>query len=429
MEILTLGEKIRKLRKEKNMSLRELGGDFVSKAQLSYIENGKASPNIKLLKYLAQKLDVDLEYLLETEKDQVKRYCKLWLEEMKIHVKLNNISDVEKIYKKIDKYAQKYNLAEILGENNLLMAEVYINRKLYDAALSNIQKSLYYYSNMSNIEKVIEIIIKEGNIYTLKGLYEIALNKYRQACSFYNQLPIKNLELKSNILYNISTCYHILKDKKNAKKYAEEVCKIDKQLKNKKRYTQSLLKYASTLILNKEYIEAENILKRANRLLQKEADKKTEAFIENNFGCIYLESGEYEKAYKHLIKAKQMKEEMDLDELPTTLFELYKYYLKIGQEEKAIKQLENAIEFSKKRELKNYIVKGLDYYTKYLIDKKLYEEAIAKIKEQISILEKMEMKDMLVTAYLKLGNTYSLLGKKEKALEVFKRAYTIKEIN
>ncbi|QIB25919.1 XRE family transcriptional regulator [Caloranaerobacter azorensis] len=31
MEILTVGEKTRKLRKEKNMSLRELGGDFVSK--------------------------------------------------------------------------------------------------------------------------------------------------------------------------------------------------------------------------------------------------------------------------------------------------------------------------------------------------------------------------------------------------------------
>jgi transcriptional regulator with XRE-family HTH domain len=39
MELLTIGEKIRRLRKEKNMSLRELGGDFVSKAQLSYIEN------------------------------------------------------------------------------------------------------------------------------------------------------------------------------------------------------------------------------------------------------------------------------------------------------------------------------------------------------------------------------------------------------
>ncbi|SCG83924.1 hypothetical protein DW1_2360 [Proteiniborus sp. DW1] len=45
------------------MFLSELGGEYVSKAQLSYIENGKASPSIDLLKYLSQKLDVDLEYL------------------------------------------------------------------------------------------------------------------------------------------------------------------------------------------------------------------------------------------------------------------------------------------------------------------------------------------------------------------------------
>lgn len=427
MDILTIGEKIRKLRKEKNMSLRELGEDYVSKAQLSYIENGKASPNIELLKYLSKKLDVNIEHLLETEKDQIKRYCKLWLGEMEVHVNLNNISNVKKMYKEIDKQAQEYDLTEILGENNLLMTKVYMNTKSYDIALSYIQKSFYYYSKISNIEKVIEAIIKEGNIYTLKGLYEIALNKYRQALSFYSQLLIKNLELESNILYNISTCYHRLKDKESARKYAEEVCKIDGQLRDTKRYAQSLLKYASTLILNSEYTEAEDVLKKANKILKKEEDEKTEAFIENNFGCIYLESEDYQKAYKHLMKAIQIKEEIDLDELPTTLFELYKYYIKIEEEEKALEQLERAIEFSKKRELKVYIVKGLDYYIEYLIDKKLYQKAISKIKEQISILEKMEMKKVLLSVYLKLGNIYSLLGKNEKALETFKKAYIINE--
>lgn len=393
--------------------------------QLSYIENGKASPNIDLLKYLAQKLDVDLEYFLETEKDQVKRYCKLWIEEMKVHVKLMDISSAEKMYKKIDKNAQEYDLAEILAENNLLMSELYINEKLYDTALDYIPKSFYYYSKVSNIEKVIEVIIKEGNIYTLKGLYQIALNKYRQAHSFCNQLPIKNLELESNILYNISTCYHILKDKENARIYAEEVCKIDKQLKKTKRYAQSLQKYASTLILNGEHNKAEDILKKVVKLLENEEDKKTEAYIENNFGCIYLELGDYQKAYKYLIKAKQIKEEIELDELPTTLFELYKYYIKAGEEEKALEELKRAIEFSKKRELKDYIVKGLDYYIDYLLNKKSYKKAILKIKEQISILEKIQIKKVLVNAYLKLGNTYNLLGENEKAMKSFTKAYMI----
>lgn len=424
MEVLTIGGKIQKLRKERSMSLSELGGEYVSKAQLSYIENGKASPSIDLLKYLSQKLDVDLEYLLETEKDQVKRYCKLWLEEMKIYVKLGDVASTQKNYEKINGLVQEYDLVEILAENNLLMGELYTNKKLFDEALDYIQKSFYYYSKTNNIEKLIKAITKEGNIYTLKGMYEIALNKYRQAYrSFYNQLPIKNLELESSILYNISTCYHILKDKENAKKYAEAVCEIDKQLSETKRYAQSLLKYASTLILNGEYSEAEEVLIKADKLLKKEEDKKTKSFIENNFGCIYLESGDYQKAYEHLIKAKQIKEKMDLDELPTTLFELYKYYIKTGEEEKALEELEKAIEFSRDRELKDYLIKGLDYHIEYLLDKKSYNEAVSKIQEQIAILEEIQMKRALLDTYLKLGNTYNLIGKSEEAIKAFTKAY------
>jgi tetratricopeptide (TPR) repeat protein len=425
MEVLTIGEKIRRMRKEKGMSLRELGGDYVSKAQLSYVENGKASPSIELLKYIAERLDVDIEYLLETEKDQVKRYCKLWLEEMRVYVNTNDIYNTKKMYETIEKEAKRYELSDILAENCLLMAKGYTNKKLYDKALNYIQKSFYYYSKINNIEKVIELIIDEGNIYLFKGLYEIALNKYRQAYSFYSQLSYKALGIESRILYNISTCYHRLKDREKALKYAEEVLKVDEQLKDVKRYAESLVKYASTLILNKKYTEAEEILKKANLLLNEEKDRKTQAFLENNLGCIYMESGNYIKAYKHLIKAKQIKEDMDLDELPNTLFELYKYYIKIDEEETALRQLEKAIEFSKERGLKNYLVRGFDYYIEYLTDKKLYEEAIKKINEQISILEKMEMKRILLSAYLKLGNIYSLLGDDEKALEAFNKGYEI----
>ena len=37
MNILSLGEKIKKLRKEKNMTLKELAGDRITAAQISHI--------------------------------------------------------------------------------------------------------------------------------------------------------------------------------------------------------------------------------------------------------------------------------------------------------------------------------------------------------------------------------------------------------
>ncbi|MCT4573638.1 helix-turn-helix domain-containing protein, partial [Bacillus thuringiensis] len=52
----TLGEKIKTLRKEKKLTQTELVGSELTKSMLSQIENGKATPSMKTLQYIAEKL-------------------------------------------------------------------------------------------------------------------------------------------------------------------------------------------------------------------------------------------------------------------------------------------------------------------------------------------------------------------------------------
>ena len=73
MNILSLGEKIKKLRKEKNMTLKELAGDRITAAQISHIERDKSHTSSELLEYLAKQLDVSVDYLLETKEMQSKK--------------------------------------------------------------------------------------------------------------------------------------------------------------------------------------------------------------------------------------------------------------------------------------------------------------------------------------------------------------------
>ena len=68
MRILGLGEKIKILRKQKNMTLKELAGDRVTTAQISHIERDKSHTSYELLEYLSERLDVSIDYLLETKK-------------------------------------------------------------------------------------------------------------------------------------------------------------------------------------------------------------------------------------------------------------------------------------------------------------------------------------------------------------------------
>lgn len=65
-----LGERIRKLRKQKKMTLEALAGDALTKGMLSLIENNKANPSMDSLSYIAQQLGVDVTDLLEEVSSQ-----------------------------------------------------------------------------------------------------------------------------------------------------------------------------------------------------------------------------------------------------------------------------------------------------------------------------------------------------------------------
>lgn len=70
---MTIGEKLKKSRNEKGMSLRELATKVeLSASFLSQIEQGKASPSIENLKKIATTLDVRVSYLIEDEEDEIK---------------------------------------------------------------------------------------------------------------------------------------------------------------------------------------------------------------------------------------------------------------------------------------------------------------------------------------------------------------------
>ncbi|MTD31567.1 helix-turn-helix domain-containing protein [Planomicrobium sp. YIM 101495] len=61
----TVGTRIRKLRKERGFTLQALAGDSLTKGMLSLIENDKANPSMESLSYIAKRLDVDKNELLE----------------------------------------------------------------------------------------------------------------------------------------------------------------------------------------------------------------------------------------------------------------------------------------------------------------------------------------------------------------------------
>ena len=61
---MTMGEKIRHARQSKGMTQRQVAGDRITRNMLSKIENGSATPSIKTLNYIAERLGLPSSYFL-----------------------------------------------------------------------------------------------------------------------------------------------------------------------------------------------------------------------------------------------------------------------------------------------------------------------------------------------------------------------------
>lgn len=67
--MITVGEKIKSLRKELMMTQTYLAGEELTKSMLSQIENNQSNPSLKTLKYIADRLNRPITYFLEETSD------------------------------------------------------------------------------------------------------------------------------------------------------------------------------------------------------------------------------------------------------------------------------------------------------------------------------------------------------------------------
>lgn len=103
---MNLGEKIKKLQKMNNYSLRELASKIgISHTFLSDIENNRSNPSLERLKDIAKALNVNVSFLLG-EKDEMDN----WLTNedfISIYPKFHKNQEFRKVIGKINKMDSK----------------------------------------------------------------------------------------------------------------------------------------------------------------------------------------------------------------------------------------------------------------------------------------------------------------------------------
>jgi transcriptional regulator with XRE-family HTH domain len=124
--LVSLGERIRKIRKQKKMTLEILAGSELTKGMLSLIENNKAMPSMESLTYIAERLGVEVTELLEEVSSHELREVLEEAEKL-FKIEYDQITEVTNEYKSIIELIEPYIPKLSQGYEAARLLEIYSN--------------------------------------------------------------------------------------------------------------------------------------------------------------------------------------------------------------------------------------------------------------------------------------------------------------
>ena len=403
MEILSLGEKIKRRRKELNMTLKDRAKDRITPGQISLVESGRSNPSMDLLEYLANSLNTTVEYLMESEESQAEKICTYYEQVAESYILSGDYVTGEKYIENALYYAERYNLEYRKARILFLRAEIHISKGELAVAQQFFLSSNVIFIKNNEYEEIVRTFLKLGKITLELNAYHSANSYLKQAEKVYLDNNIGNDFLLGEIYYNMSRTYYIIEDLGQAMDYAFLAKEKFDQIHNKKEYAKTLL------LLSEEYNrrgDLNNAIKYSTKTLEvyhEINDLKSVSDIENNLGKLFYNFENIEESFKHYEMAREIKTRNNDDSLIETLINICKNYLKIKEIDKCEMQLEEIY-----HRLKDDDIDGR-------IECNLIKYRVHTIKDELS-----EAEDVLVNTYKLSKNTDKLRRAGELAIMVGK---------
>ena len=423
MNILSLGEKIKKLRKEKNMTLKELAGDRITAAQISHIERDKSHTSYELLEYLSERLDVSIDYLLETKEMQSKKITDNLILQSEIYIKRDALDEAEKEIHEIIEICGEYGLSENYGKCNYLLGDIYLKRK--DGATANFyfEKALFYFIKNDDKKRIFQCYMNIANIYFDEEFYQVSLTNYYFAKDILEEINIDDPDTYKELYSKISKCYMKLNDSEKSLEFIEKIGNIDNDYSPEQEIELLVLK-AKKLLAEGEYVKSKDYFAKALKIIEKEENKDKLAQIYLTVGSIYAEMGDNEKFLEYSEKVYDIKKN-DTDEyMMNSLYNIIQSYIDADDFEMAKKYSKLALAAAIKNKSKYDEYKALKYYCDIYKYKGETDISIEYLIKCIEIVSKLDEEKILGNLYIELGQLYSGISK-EKELECYQKGVTI----
>ncbi|MGL5316013.1 MAG: helix-turn-helix domain-containing protein [Peptostreptococcaceae bacterium] len=419
MDILSLGEKIKKLRKEKNMTLKELAGDRITAAQISHIERDKSHTSYELLDYLAEKLEVSIDYLLETKEMQSRKITDNLILQSEVFIKCNELEKAEVQIKEVIEICKEYKLIDNYGKSNFLLGDINLKREEYSDAVINYEKALYFFIKNNDKHDIFKCYLNIGKIYMQEDFYKGAIGHFNFAEEVLDESPVEDIEVYKDLYSKMAQCHIKLGNPNKSIEYIDKINMLD--IKNgEKEELENLILKANNLLSMEKYEESKEYFKRVLEILEKEENRTGLANVYLTISDIYRTIGETEKVLEYSHKVYEIKKNDEDEHMMDGLFKIIEAYIDSEEYEKAKTYCKIALASSIKTKNKYSEYKVLKFYSEMYKMQGENERAIEYLSKCINIISEIGDDKVLANLYIDLGQLYSETSK-EKELEFYQK--------
>lgn len=190
MNIVSTGEKIKKLRTDIGLKQDDISNDEITRSLISMIENNKRNLTYRTAKIIATELnkyyvnlgaEITPDLLMESEVQQAQRIIREKLDEMQQLLENPTPGTEGQVYQSFQKlidFAKEWKLEEMIAELHEARGGFYYRTYEYNKALADYFDSVGYHLHRSNFDKI-------TSIYNMIGSCHYQLNLPEQALIYY----------------------------------------------------------------------------------------------------------------------------------------------------------------------------------------------------------------------------------------------------
>ncbi|MBZ9634474.1 helix-turn-helix transcriptional regulator [Clostridium sp. FP1] len=415
MEFLTIGEKIKNLRKILGIRQEELTSIGVSRNFISMVENNKRKLSLKTAELLIEifkskskeigtNLDIDEKYLLKSPQEEAIEYC---------NEKINDILLIDEIDKLID-ICSRYSLLDILSTLYVKKGNILYSHGKCGEAFTYYYDALIFYNSINSIEV-------KAFIYNKLGKCRLQMLEYFESLSFftkaYNLSVIGNYKLvERNSLYNMALVY-------------KKLNKIDDALEHINKYIDicdydiDFFDIIDARVLEANCYFSKNQYNKSIQIYKETLNKKDQlkypmlGNIYNNLALAYLEVNDCENSLLYFDKSQELREASDKSNLHRTLIDKSNVFIKNKIVNEATNLLTKGFHMSVAYKDLEYTISSFNMLEKIYIDLCDNKRLIYLYEEMLDILSSRENIQSILLIYIKISNKLALINIENNDME------------